>query len=83
MIGGKLFVHIEAHVGQLQTDVGIEMVGRNRVEDLMVELGTVARLIGIGDIFAEVVDGHAHPRTIYGLRGSNRIGDFGACYESA
>ena len=59
------------------------MVGRNRIENLMVELGAVARLLGIGDIFAEIVDGHAHARAIYGLRGAHRIGDFGTCNETA
>ena len=73
-IAGHLFVDVETHVGQLQTDVGIEMVGRDGIENLVVEFGAVARLLGIGNVFSQVVDADAHAQSIDDLGDAAGVG---------
>ena len=67
-IAREFFVYIEPHVREFETDVGVELVGDDRVENLMVELRAVAGFVGIGDIFTEVVDGDAHAGAVDDLR---------------
>ena len=80
---GQFLIHVQAHVSQLQADVGVELIGCNGVENLMIKLGAVAGLVGIGDIFAQVVDADAHAGAVDGLRGADGIGDLGASNEAA
>ena len=42
-----LLVHIQAHVGQLQADVGVELVGDNGIENMVVKLRAVPGLNAI------------------------------------
>ena len=57
-------------------------MGGDGVENLMIELRAVAGLVGIGDIFAEVVDGHAHACAVDGLSGADGVGNLGAGNEA-
>ena len=60
-----------------------ELVGGDGVENLMVELGAVAGLVGIRDILSEIIDGDAHAGAIDRLRGANRVGDLRARNEAS
>ena len=53
------------------------------VENLVVEPGAVPGLIGIGDVFAEIVDADAHARAIDGLGDAHRVSDLGAGDKAA
>src|SRR5271165_1441600 len=75
-------VHIQAHVGQFQADVGIQLVGGNFVEQVMVELSAGAGFVGVGDILAEIVDGDAGADLIYDGGYTNRVRDLGAGDEA-
>ncbi len=79
----QLFVDVETHVGQLQTDVGIEMVGSDGIENLVIEFGAVARLLGIGNVFPQVVDADAHARAIDDLGDAHGVGNPGTGNETA
>jgi hypothetical protein len=63
-------------VGQLQTDIGIQPVGRDRVENLVIQSRAVARLIWIRNVFAKIVDADAHAGPVDGLGYTHSIGDF-------
>ena len=82
-VAGHLLIDVQSHVGQLQADVGIEMVGRDGVENLMVELRAVAGFVGIGDVLAQVIDADAHAGAVDGLGDAHRVGDFRARHEPA
>jgi hypothetical protein len=43
----------------------------------------VASFVGIGDIFAEIVDGDANSRAVDSLGGADGISNLGASYEPA
>ncbi len=77
----QFLIHIQTHVSQLETDVGIEMVGRDRIENLLVELRTVTSFFGIGDVLAEIIDADGHAGAVDRLRGADCIGDFCARHE--
>ncbi len=77
------FVYIEAHVGELDTDVGVEVPGADFVENLFVELGAVAGFFGVGDVFAEVIEGNVHAEFVDGLRGGDGVLNRRAGNESA
>ena len=51
-VAGQLLIHIEPHVREFKADIGVEVVGGNSIKNLMIELGAVAGLVGIRDIFA-------------------------------
>src|SRR3989442_13655557 len=63
-VAGEVFIHIEAHVGKFQADVGMELAGGDFVQQLVVELGGGASLGGVGAVFTEVGDGNAGGRLI-------------------
>src|SRR5947209_37656 len=69
----QCFVDVQAHVRELQANVGVEMVLHNPIENLVVECCAVASLIGIGNVLTQVVDTHGHPRTIDGLGGAHGV----------
>src|SRR5208282_325481 len=56
---GHVLVHVQAHVGQLQADIRIQLVGGDFVEQMVIELGAGAGFVGVGDVLAEIVDGDA------------------------
>src|SRR5580765_6632042 len=70
-------------MSQLQTDVCVQPVGSNGIENLLIKLRAVARLVGVRDVLAEVVDADAHPSLVYGLGYAYGIGDFGSGYKSS
>src|ERR1700692_4053906 len=82
-VASQSVVHVESHVGQFETDIGVELVSDDRVENLKVELRAVAGFIGIGDIFAKVVDADAHAGAVYRLGGADRIDNLSAGNEAA
>ncbi len=67
---GHGLVHIQAHVGELQTDVGVEALFAHPVEQLVVELGAMPGFIPVGHVFAKIVHAHAQPQAVHGPRGS-------------
>ena len=77
-LASQLLIHIEAHMGELEADIGIELVGDDGVKNLMVELRAVAGFFRIRYIFAEVVDADAHAGAIDSLGGANGVCDLGA-----
>src|ERR1700733_13373129 len=76
------FVNVQTHVGQLQADVGVQALGGDGGENVLIEMGAVPGFFGIGNVFAEVVDRHAHTRVVDRLGGADRVGDFGSCDET-
>jgi len=79
---GHSLVDVEAHVGEFETDVGVQFVGRDLIEEVVVELGAGSGFVGVGDIFAEVVDGDTSSELIDGGGGANGVGDLFAGYEA-
>ena len=64
----QCFVHIQSHVGQLQTHVGIELALANLIQQLMIESFTAQRLFAIRYTFAQVIHRDANPHAIPGHR---------------
>ena len=58
-------VHVEAHVGQLQADVGIEAAGGDFVQQVHVERDAVSRFLKIGDVFAQIVERGTHANAVH------------------
>ncbi len=54
-------IDIEPHVRQLQADVGVQLARRDLVEHPVIKLGAVLRLVGIGDVLAQVIDADRRP----------------------
>src|SRR5205807_8125721 len=79
----QTLIYVEAHVSQLQANVGVEVVGGDGVENLFVKFGAFASLVRIGDVFTEIVDADAHASAVHSLRGADCVGDFFAGYEAA
>src|ERR1700737_1314057 len=69
-------------MGKLEADVGIELLGRNRVENLVVERGAGSSFIEVVDVFAKIVDRDAHPGAVQRLCDGNGIGYIGASHEA-
>src|ERR1700722_14331023 len=59
------------------------MVGRDSVENLMVELRALAGFFGVGDVLAQVIDADAHAGTVDGLGNAHSVGGLRARYETA
>ena len=78
-----MLVDVEAHVGELQADVGVELVGGDGVENLVVELRALAGFVEIGDVLAQVVDADAHTGAVDGLGDAHGVGDFRSGHEAA
>src|SRR5215469_7338316 len=76
-------IDVEAHMCELQTDVGVQMICRNGIENLVIKLGAVPRFVEIGDVFTQVIDADAHASVIHRLGYPHGIGDLGACYKTA
>src|SRR5260370_24310616 len=72
---GHRLVHVEAHVGQLQADIRIQFVGGDFVEQVVVKLGAGAGFVGVGDVFAQVVDGDTGAELIHGGGSANGVRD--------
>ena len=68
LVAGQFFVHVEAHVGELQADVGVQLLRGDVVQQLVIELGAGSGLVGVGDVFPEIVDGDAQAGFIDRLR---------------
>ena len=79
---GQLLVDVEAHVGELEADVGVELVGGDFVEQVVIEVGAGASLVGVGDVLSEVVDGDAGSELIHRGGGANGVGDLRAGDEA-
>src|ERR1700716_4323373 len=56
---GHCFVQVEAHVGQLQADICVQLVGGDFVEQVVIKLGAGTGLVGVGDVLSQIVDGDA------------------------
>jgi hypothetical protein len=56
-----LLADVEAHVGELEADVGVELALVDFVEHVVVELGAVLGFVGVGDVLAQVVDFWTRP----------------------
>jgi len=82
-VPGHRLINVQPHMRKLQTDVRIQMIRSNRIQNVVIELRAMSRFIDIGDILAQVVDADAHPRAIYILRDSHRIGNLGPGHEPA
>ena len=82
-VAGKVLVHVEAHVGKLQTDVGIQLATADFVQQLVVKPRAGLGFFGVGDILAEIVDGNAETRLIDSLRDPQRIVHLSASHKSA
>ena len=78
----ELLGDVQAHVGQLHADVRVELSRGDLIEELVIERSAFAGLGGIRDVFAEVVDGHAHAGSVDGLSGADRVSDFSTCDEA-
>ena len=72
---GHLLVDVEAHVSELQADVGVQFVGGDFVEKMVVELGAVAGFFSVGDVLAQIVDGDAGAELIDGGGGADGVGN--------
>ena len=70
-------------MGEFQADIGIELAPGDFVEQLMVKLGAGPRLVGVGDIFPEIIDGNAGARLIDRLRRAQRVFHLRAGNEAA
>src|SRR5579863_7630036 len=76
-------IHIQAHVSELEADVGVEVIRGYGIEDVVIELRAVASFVDDSAVPTEIVDADAHARSIDGLRNANGIGDLGSGNESA
>src|SRR5581483_571618 len=79
----ELLVDIQTHVGEFQADVGVQVPGVNVVKQLVVDGGAGAGFVGVGDIFAEIVDGDAEAGSVNFARGLEGVFDLGAGDEAA
>ena len=63
-VGGDLLgeggVLGEAHLGELDADVGVELARGDLIEKLVVDVGGAVRFVGGGDAFAERVERDVH-----------------------
>ena len=73
---GHGLVHIEAHVGELEADIRVQVVGGDFVEQVVIELGAGAGFVGVGDVFAQIVDGDAGANLIHGGGGADGVRNF-------
>jgi len=70
-------------VSELEADVGVELVGDDAVENVLIQKGAVAGLFGVGDVLSKIIDADAHACAIDGLGGANCIGNPRASDEAA
>ena len=82
-VARQLFVDVEAHVGQLQAHVRFELVGRDLVEQLVIELSAGARFLNVGDVLAQVVDADGDSPLVQFGGHADRVFDLVAGYEPA
>ena len=54
---GELLVHVHAHVRELEADVAFRPSRDDLVDHLVIERGAFLRLVDVGDVLAQVVDG--------------------------
>jgi len=79
----QVLVDVESHMRQLQAHVRIEMTRRDLIDHLVIQLGTLLGLLGIRDVFAEVVDADGHAVRIGFLCCFERLFDGHAGDEAA
>ena len=80
---GQVLVDIESHVRQLHAHVGIEMTRRDLIDHLVIQLRALPGLLGIRDVFAEVVDADGHAVRVGFLCRFERVFDSHAGNEAA
>ena len=83
LIAGQFLVDIEAHVSELQADVGVQLLSGDVVQQLVIELSAGAGFVGVGDVLAEIVDGDAQAGLVYGASGPEHVFDLSAGNKTA
>ena len=81
-IFGQRGVEGEAHLGELDADVGVELAGLDEVEELVIDVGGGAGLGLGGDALAEGVKGDGHALAIDGGGDAESVFDFKAGDEA-
>ena len=69
----QVLAHVEAHVRELEADVGVQLARGDFVEHAVIELGAVLGLVGVGDVLAQVVDADAGAPLVDHLGGVNDV----------
>ena len=57
-------------MGQFQADIGVQLIGGDFVEQMVIKLGGGAGFIGVRDVLAQIVDGDAGAEFIHGGGGA-------------
>jgi len=70
-------------VGELQTDVGVQLLFGDIIQQLVIELCAGAGFIGVRDIFTKIVDGDAQPGFIHSACRPKRVFDLSAGNKTA
>src|ERR1039458_9128670 len=52
----EVLADVEAHVRELEANVGVQLAGGDFVQQAVIQLSAVLRLVGVGDVLAQVVN---------------------------
>ncbi len=80
---GHGFIHVQAHVRQFQTDIGVQALGVHLIEQLVVELRAVPGFFGGGHVFTQVVHAYAQAKLVGGAGGGQSVVERGAGNKGA
>ncbi len=79
---GKRRREFQAHLGELDADVGIDLVCGDPIEQLVIDFGRVVRFDFGADAFAEGVKGDQHALVVEGLSHAQGVADFHSRHEA-
>jgi hypothetical protein len=72
---GQVRVEIHTHLGKFQAHVAIQLVLSDGVQDTMVDIRGLLRLLGGSDILAQAVERGRHAMAVHCLGRTERIVD--------
>src|ERR1019366_4747985 len=75
----EVLADVEAHVRELETDVRVQLALMDLVEQAVIQLSAVLRLVGVGDVLAKIVDADACAPAVDHFGGANYVMEVGAC----
>ncbi len=79
---GQLGVEFEAHLGELDTDVGVKAAALDLVQQPVVDVGGVARLVGSSNVFPQAVEGRRNSLSIHRFGSAEDVVDLQAGHEA-
>jgi len=68
---------------EFQADVGVEILGSNIVQQLVIEGGTGARFFRISDVLAQIIDGDCQSRLVQLVSNAECVFHLRAGHEAA